>query len=818
MSEQEQGKNKKIRLEQAEKAEKAAPLFHIADMQEKELKTFADSAETIKKNLPQKEKQLAELDETLEILTKQINSQKESLEAQKPLFEEIKKLDLQLENKIKNTASLQKNIQEENAKKQTLTEQYAKLLQEAKSEQAKQADLLAWLESHKHYELLTTEFSAIEHKLSSLQTTVKTGQELKDKIKTAEKELAKQKELGENQAKQYKQLLEKIENQKNQAKELEKNIQELLQGKLLREWQAERTHLEEKKDLLLQIVSLTEHRKELKDGKPCPLCGALNHPFALEKEEHHVSEKETAEQTIKAVSERIEKTEKALQEQEKINLLASQNKEQAALLEQSIKNNDGQAKDKEKQLTEFAKTRQDLLNEYEEQKEALLKTLRPFQITELKPAETEKTIAVLRETLEEWQKKQQEKLILEKNKQIFEKEELALKTKIQSQEELISQKNAELTAEQTECKRLQKERTTLFQDKNPHKEEERLSNQIKEKEEKKEKLAKEKENQNNEIQKDRASLAQLEKNIDEKNIQYQKDKELFENALSACGFSSAEEFLTAKMQERELLDLQKYFKELEQNIKTLQNNVQETEKNLEKEKQDTGQLPKSPEEYRQEESEVREAQNQILLALGELKGKLAENEKRRQEQADIESALAKQTKILAKWESLNRLIGSADGKKFRTIAQGITFNHVIRFANKKLQLLQKRYLLVRDKEEPLNLKILDNYQGGEIRSVQNLSGGESFTVSLSLALGLAQMASKNVQVDSLFLDEGFGTLDEESLDTALSALAGIQQEGKLIGIISHIGLLKERITTQINIVPTQGGKSIIQGAGCQKMN
>ena len=178
-----------------------------------------------------------------------------------------------------------------------------------------------------------------------------------------------------------------------------------------------------------------------------------------------------------------------------------------------------------------------------------------------------------------------------------------------------------------------------------------------------------------------------------------------------------------------------------------------------------------------------------------------------------------QKAIQKKWDRLNGLIGSADGKKFRTIAQAITFEHVIQYANNNLQRLQERYVLTRDEQSlnNLNLKIIDNYQGGESRAIQNLSGGESFIVSLSLALGLAQIASKNVQVDSLFLDEGFGTLDEENLDTALSTLASMQQEGKLIGIISHISLLKERITTQINVIPEYSGKSILEGAGCKKL-
>ena len=106
----------------------------------------------------------------------------------------------------------------------------------------------------------------------------------------------------------------------------------------------------------------------------------------------------------------------------------------------------------------------------------------------------------------------------------------------------------------------------------------------------------------------------------------------------------------------------------------------------------------------------------------------------------------------------------------------------------------------------------------EIRSTKNLSGGESFIVSLALALGLSQMSSRNVQVDSLFLDEGFGVLDEEILDTALESLAGLQQEGKLIGVISHVPALKERISTQIVVTPLTGGKSKISGPGCSNLN
>ena len=124
-----------------------------------------------------------------------------------------------------------------------------------------------------------------------------------------------------------------------------------------------------------------------------------------------------------------------------------------------------------------------------------------------------------------------------------------------------------------------------------------------------------------------------------------------------------------------------------------------------------------------------------------------------------------------------------------------------------------RYLLLSSEDDALELVVRDNYQGGVIRSTKNLSGGESFIVSLSLALGLAKLASRNVRVESLFLDEGFGTLDEEALDHALRTLSGLHRQGKLIGVISHVPGLKDRIATQIVVTPQSQGRSVLSGLG-----
>ncbi|OPY86882.1 MAG: Nuclease SbcCD subunit C [Syntrophus sp. PtaU1.Bin208] len=208
---------------------------------------------------------------------------------------------------------------------------------------------------------------------------------------------------------------------------------------------------------------------------------------------------------------------------------------------------------------------------------------------------------------------------------------------------------------------------------------------------------------------------------------------------------------------------------------------------------------------------------QLQLERGGIQQLLSDNEKQRRTQQDRMKAIELQKKEWSRWDELHELIGSADGKKFRNFAQGLTFEMMTSHANRRLREMTDRYLLIRDETQPLELNVIDNYQAGEIRSTKNLSGGESFIASLALALGLSQMASRNVRVDSLFLDEGFGTLDDETLETALETLAGLRQDGKLIGVISHVPALKERIGTQIQVIPESGGRSHLSGPGCQRL-
>jgi exonuclease SbcC len=151
------------------------------------------------------------------------------------------------------------------------------------------------------------------------------------------------------------------------------------------------------------------------------------------------------------------------------------------------------------------------------------------------------------------------------------------------------------------------------------------------------------------------------------------------------------------------------------------------------------------------------------------------------------------------WQHLDALIGSARGDKYRKFAQGLTLDHLTMLANRHLDRLHARYLLRRKPTGELELDIIDRWQADVTRDTRTLSGGESFLVSLSLALALSDLVSHKTSIDSLFLDEGFGTLDGDTLEIALDALDALNASGKMIGVISHVEGLKERIGTQIRV-------------------
>ncbi|MCG8620104.1 MAG: AAA family ATPase [Desulfobacterales bacterium] len=206
-------------------------------------------------------------------------------------------------------------------------------------------------------------------------------------------------------------------------------------------------------------------------------------------------------------------------------------------------------------------------------------------------------------------------------------------------------------------------------------------------------------------------------------------------------------------------------------------------------------------------AEMASLEEQIQIKVrqqGDIEGQIRADETRRENQAALFRDMDRQKAVTDNWGHLSSLIGSKEGDKFRKFAQGLTLNHLLYLANQRLDQLHGRYLMRQKEDEVLALEVVDTWQGDAIRDTRTLSGGESFLVSLSLALALSDLVSSKTRIDSLFLDEGFGTLDPETLDIALDALDNLNAAGKMIGVISHVEALKERVFTRIEVSPKTG--------------
>ncbi|TWI53876.1 exonuclease SbcC [Pseudomonas duriflava] len=196
----------------------------------------------------------------------------------------------------------------------------------------------------------------------------------------------------------------------------------------------------------------------------------------------------------------------------------------------------------------------------------------------------------------------------------------------------------------------------------------------------------------------------------------------------------------------------------------------------------------------------------------ELRGELAEDNRRRTQSAELLGAIESARAEYLRWARLDDLIGSADGHTFRKIAQGYNLDLLVHHANVQLRQLVRRYRLKRG-GSALGLLVMDTEMGDELRSVHSLSGGETFLVSLALALGLASMASSNLKIESLFIDEGFGSLDPDSLQLAMDALDGLQAQGRKVAVISHVQEMHERIPVQVQVCKQGNGLSTLRIQG-----
>ncbi len=763
--------------------------------------------------LPGLESSAKEQAEALKSAEQQTARAKEELKAAAPKLQKVRSLDQKLADHKKAVSEGDEGCKKDTAKIDT--DKKARIKEQEKRSKAHKAlELIdGYLKEHAQDEWLISGLAGVEEQFGGLLSKQKeiVQKEADQEMATMALELAtKSFDDSQKQSGMRKQELEDALKQLQQGKDA---LSRLLGDRLLREYRTKKETLLREMAFLSKIAELEDHRAKLEDGKPCPLCGATEHPFA----EGNVPVPDKTEQKIDALTKLISKAEDqeaAIKKFEDAESLARKTLTDAENLE-SVAANDKKAAEKA-----FADVNDGLVKlraDFAERRQAVSTKLLPLGIAEIPETDISSVLEILRVRLKSWQDQVKKKADIEKQIAGIDSEVKRLDAVIKTQSTALAEKLERLDTLKKELVTGSDERNALYGDKNPDVEELRLNKVISDAEGA-ERKARER---HNEFQQKwntaKAHVESLKKRIDQRAPELRKLENEFSAALAPVGFSDEEQYLAAILPSERRDELTVTAKDLDERQTDLKARKRDRETRLTTElarKLTDESLEELEPQFKKHEEDLKELRDIIAG----LKHKLSENTAAKERIEEKRAAIEAQKKECRRWENLHELIGSADGKKYRNFAQGLTFEMMIGHANRQLQKMTERYLLIRDDAQPLELNVIDNYQAGEIRSTKNLSGGESFIVSLSLALGLSHMASKNVRVDSLFLDEGFGTLDEEALDTALETLAGLQQDGKLIGVISHVPALKERISTQIQVTPQTGGRSRIFGPGCGRLS
>jgi len=761
--------------------------------------------------LPGQEGLLKDNMEALKKAERQTYKAKEDMKEAALLIRKVRLLDQKLSEQGKAVETGETSCEKE-ARKIEDDRQLKRLGQDKRSKAEKELEEAeGYIDKHYRDEWLVGGLAGIEEQLKSLLLK---QDEIAERVADEQKAVAalnKSCEKLDGCINQHDLRKQELEDAIRSLEQEKKGLNLILGGRLLREYRAEKETLLREMAFLARIAELEDYRKKLRDGKPCPLCGAKEHPFA----DNNIPVPDEIEKEIESLSGLIHKAE---EKESLVKRLETAENEARKILANSERLEEiaaGEKKTAEKGLADIVSQIKGLKSQFESQKEKISQTVKDMGY-EPDMDNPKKTIKDLRSKMSVWQTQVRKKAEIEKKVSDLDSELNRLDAVIETQRRSLKEKHETLDLIKKEYIAGSSKRQELFGSKSPDREEERLNRDVSDAEKAEKKARSLFDAVLQELNSTKTNITALTERIDNRVSELKMLEAGFVEALLSAGFNHEKGFSEARLGILERDRLMKKAKDL--NDRQTDINARQNDRKdrlfIELNRKVTD---KTKDELEPRLKALEEDLRQIRDVTAGLKHKLTENTAAKERMKEKKAKMEGQKKECRRWERLHGLIGSADGKKYRNFAQGLTFELMVSYANRQLEKMTDRYLLIRDHEQPLELNVIDNYQAGEIRSTRNLSGGESFIVSLALALGLSGMASRKVRVDSLFLDEGFATLDEDALETALETLSGLQQDGKLIGVISHVSALKERISTQITITAVSGGRSILSGPGCSRV-
>lgn len=376
----------------------------------------------------------------------------------------------------------------------------------------------------------------------------------------------------------------------------------------------------------------------------------------------------------------------------------------------------------------------------------------------------------------------------------------------------IAEKEKKLSELKKNCGDLRTLRKEKFADKNVSAEETKFFKQIRSSEEKIKYLTETKDKISKEYTALQTNREALFHRINERETRLKEKEREFLTLIRDRNFADEKEFLASLLEPDKFNSLCEERKKAENEFNSAKKDAEKTEaafKDFAATKRTS--IP-DRDECTKKTDEIEERIGILNQNLGKINQQIRESEKNGKEAREIQKEYENQKNICSKWEQMKKWIGNKDGSTFSVFVQSLTFRQLIAISNKYLHQMKERYTLTA--KGNLDFQIEDaNFR--EPRSISNISGGERFLVSLSLALGIAEFAGRNVKVDSLFLDEGFGTLSGPELTNVLDTLKSMQKNGKMLGIISHLPAVIDAIDQKIEVIQVPGGHSILRGDGIE---
>lgn len=527
-------------------------------------------------------------------------------------------------------------------------------------------------------------------------------------------------------------------------------------------------------------AEIAKLRKELSDGTPCPVCGSIHHPIQTEVNDSQINEDE-------------------------LNRLRKKNEEAILKVNACIE-----------EFTQSVSRSETLIKTYETQlKDTLSKT-----DDYLHPIPDWKTLfeqGNLQEQLEKkaelWNKYSSDLTTNQQRKLTFENDLLNQKNHLAGIQNSLEIKKVKSEKIEAELNRIRSERKDLLKGKTV---DEVIRLYEKQKKDLDDKLAFSSESKQT-LSSKAESLKAVISRI-ENQIKIDKEKSLnlethIKTWLAGKPGLSLEELSELLSKDKQWLISEKQFlNQLKETEITSKATLLERKKNLEQHQKAPIRPDTENEAFDFLEAELKSQGlllEQKISRLAEIDLIISNHHKGKERIKSFEKELTAQQELTNNWKKLNDLLGSATGNKFKEIAQAYTLDVLLTYTNKHLQELTRRYKLERI-PDTLALQVIDLDMLNEVRTVHSLSGGESFLVSLALALGLSSLSSNRMKIESLFIDEGFGSLDADTLRVALDALEQLHSQGRKIGVISHVAEMTERIPTQIRIVKEANGRSSVE--------